>query len=91
MPLSASVNPTSGPTPTQIEVTASGGTPAYTLTADPSPPNPSSMPDYTITPDPLDSSKWKVSIEDPVANGTKLYFTVTDQQQDSAGVEFTCS
>lgn len=89
MPLSGSIDPSSGKTPISLEVTATGGTPPYTLRAAPSPPNPTPMPDHTITPDPLDPAKWKIDIEEGVAEDTELHFRISDANQGSSTVTFT--
>jgi len=87
MPLTATANPSGGPTPGTFTVQISGAQGNVTVTADPSPPNPDPMPDYEITP--LSGGDFQVEIKDDVAENTELFFTATDQtqptpQQDTA-------
>ncbi len=89
MPLTGTATPSSGDTPTSFSAVASGGMPAYSLTVRPSPPNPTSMPDITITPDPLVPGKWSVTIEDEVPADVELLFSIQDSNADSVGVSFT--
>ncbi len=79
--MTAHAQPNSGPAPGDFDIVVQGGTPPYTVTALPSPPNPDPMPDHTIT-----GLHVRINVE--VTPDTPLYFGVTDSLGQTANVAY---